>query len=217
MVTDPPYGVAYAPAWRHEAYPDQRTAVGTVAHDDRAEWSEALTLFPGDVAYVWHAALHAGTVAASLTASGFDVRSQIVWVKQHFAMSRGDYHWRHEPCWYAVRQGATARWCGDRRQTTVWEVANLNPFGSQASTEDTVTGHGTQKPVRLFEIPLLNHTRAGASIYDPFVGSGSALIAAEKTGRVCLALDIDPVYVQVAVSRWEAFTGQSAVRIGGAR
>ena len=217
MTTDPPYGVSYEPRWRHDAYPEQRTAVGTVTNDDRADWTAAWRLFPGDVAYVWHAGLHAATVASSLEAAGFDLRSQIVWVKQHFALSRGHYHWRHEPCWYAVRRGATAQWCGDRRQSTVWEVPNLNPVGSPSGPEDAVTGHGTQKPVRLFEIPIGNHAQPGDAVYDPFVGSGTSIIAAEKTGRVCLALEIDPAYVQVAVSRWEAFTGQSAVRLGGVR
>ena len=89
--------------------------------------------------------------------------------------------------------------------------------GGTQTVEDTVTGHGTQKPVRLFEIPIGNHAQPGDAVYDPFVGSGTSIIAAEKTGRVCLALEIDPAYVQVAVSRWEAFTGQSAVRLGGAR
>ena len=110
MVTDPPYGVQYDPAWRHRADPSHRTAVGTVRHDDRVDWTAALQLFPGDVAYVWHAGLHASTVATALEAAGFDIRNQIVWVKQHFAMSRGHYHWAHEPAWYAVRQGATAHW-----------------------------------------------------------------------------------------------------------
>ena len=138
-------------------------------------------------------------------------------MKQHFALSRGHYHWQHEPAWYAVRRGASAHWCGDRTQRTVWDLPNLNPLGGQASAEDAVTGHGTQKPVRLFEIPIGNHAQPGDTVYDPFVGSGTSIIAAEKTGRVCLALELDPAYVQVAVSRWEAFTGQSAVRLGGVR
>ena len=217
MVADPPYGVSYAPAWRHDAYPAQRTAVGRVANDDRVDWTAAWSLFPGDVAYVWHAGLHAGAVAAHLMAAGFELRSQIVWVKQHFALSRGHYHWQHEPAWYAVRRGARAHWCGDRTQRTVWDLPNLNPLGGQASAADAVTGHGTQKPVGLFEIPIRNHTQPGDAVFDPFVGAGTAIIAAETTGRSCRALDIDPVYVQVAVSRWEVFTGESAVKIGGGR
>ena len=215
MATDPPFGVDYDPAWRHRVYPEQRTAIGRVANDDRADWTEAWRHFTGDVAYVWHAGLQAATVATSLETAGFDLRSQIIWAKQHFALSRGHYHWQHEPAWYAVRRGATAQWCGDRCQSTVWEVPNLNPLGGTGSPENAVTGHGTQKPVRLFEIPLLNHTHPGDVLYDPFGGSGTAIIAAEKTGRICVALEIDPQYVQAAVSRWEAFTGQQAARVGG--
>jgi DNA modification methylase len=210
LTTDPPYGVSYDPAWRHRVNPAQRTAVGRVTNDDRADWTAAWQLFPGAIAYVWHAALKAPTVATDLEAAGFTIRSQIIWVKQHFALSRGDYHWSHEPAWYAVR--GKGQWRGDRRQTTVWDVANLNPFGGASAADNVVTGHGTQKPVRLFEIPITNHTSAGESLYDPFCGSGTAIIAAEKLGRACYAMEIDPKYVQAAVTRWEAFTGATAVR-----
>jgi len=212
MTTDPPYGINYEPAWRHRTNPHQRTAVGRVTNDDCATWTAAWQLFPGDVAYIWHAGLKAPTVAADLEAAGFTLRSQIIWRKQHFALSRGDIHWAHEPAWYAVRKNATSHWQGDRTQTTVWDVANLNPFGGTTAAENAVTGHGTQKPVRLFEIPILNHTVAGEAVYDPFCGSGTAIIAAEKLGRACYAMDIDPRYVQGTVSRWEAFAGQKAVR-----
>jgi DNA modification methylase len=145
-----------------------------------------------------------------VASAGFKLRSQIIWQKQHFALSRGDYHWAHEPAWYAVR--GKGQWLGDRCQSTVWEVPNLNPIGGTRAAENAVTGHGTQKPVRLFEIPILNHTRAGDIVYDPFVGSGTAIIAAEKHGRACYAMELDPKYVQAAVTRWQAFTGQTAVR-----
>ena len=215
MATDPPYGVSYDPAWRHRAMPSQRTAVGRVLNDDQSDWTPAFRLFPGNVAYVWHAALKAPTVAAALAGADFEIRSQIIWVKQHFALSRGHYHWAHEPAWYAVRKKASNVWRGDRKQTTVWEVDNLNPVGGHRSAENAVTGHGTQKPVRLFVIPILNHTNPADAVYDPFCGSGTAIIAAEQTDRTCVAIDVDPVYVQVAVSRWEAFTGQRAVRESG--
>ena len=179
-------------------------------NDDRADWTVAWTLFPGHVAYIWHAALKAPAVAADIEAAGFTIRRQVIWVKAHFALSQGDYHWGHEPAWYAVR--GTGHWRGDRRQTTVWEIPNLNPFGGARGPDNAVTGHATQQPVRLFEIPILNHTVAGDTVYDPFCGSGTAIIAAEKLERACLALEIDPKYVQAAITRWEAFTGQTAVR-----
>jgi ParB-like chromosome segregation protein Spo0J/DNA modification methylase len=218
MVTDPPYGVSLDPEWREAAGLNPRTRQGgKVANDDRVDWSEAWALFPGDVAYVWHAGIHAAAVERSLESREFQVRSQLVWVKQHFVISRGAYHWQHEPCWYAVRDGKTAHWRGDRTQSTVWEVANLNPFGGEGAAENEATGHGAQKPVEIMRRPILNHTRPGEACYDPFLGSGSTLIAAESTGRFCYGMDIDPKYVDVAVLRWQRFSGQQAVLDGDRR
>jgi DNA modification methylase len=89
MVTDPPYGVEYDPGWRNKAGAAATKRTGKVLNDDRADWREAWALFPGDVAYVWHGALHATTVAESLEASGFNIRSQIIWAKDRLVLSRG--------------------------------------------------------------------------------------------------------------------------------
>src|SRR5207302_6941073 len=164
---------------------------GTVVNDQQVDWSAAYGLFPGDVAYVWHAGVHAAEVAVGLESAGFRIRSQIIWAKQHFALSRGNYHWQHEPCWYVVRQGRSARWCGDRKQSTLWEISNLNPFGS-GKPSDIATGHGTQKPVEVMRRPIVNHTERGELVYDPFLGSGSTLVAAEDSGRICYGIEIDP-------------------------
>ena len=215
MATDSPYGVNLDPAWREEVGLNPSTRQGgKVSNDDRVDWSAAYALFPGDVAYLWHAGIYAGEVATSVHTCGFQIRAQIIWKKQHFAISRGSYHWGHEPCWYAVRKGKTSHWRGDRTQSTVWEVANLNPFGGKSDAENEITGHGTQKPVELMRRPILNHTQAGEAVYDPFIGSGSSLIAAESTGRVCYGIDIDPKYIDVAVTRWQKFTGRQAVLDG---
>src|SRR3954463_11469387 len=210
MITDPPDRVNYDPLWREEAGLGAQRQTGTVENDDRVDWSDAFALFPGDVAYVWHAGLYADKVASSLQRCQFAIRSQIIWSKQHFALSRGHYHWQHEPCWYAVRAGKPASWCGDRKQSTVWEVSNLNAFGGETAT-DTITGHGTQKPVEVMRRPLLNHTERGGLVYDPFLGSGSTLVAAEDTGRVCYGLELSPAYVDVIVQRWQKLTGRKAV------
>ena len=215
MITDPPYGVNYDPRWREEAGLGVQRQRGRVQNDDRVDWGEAFVLFPGAVVYVWHAGLYAGEVALSLARCGFEIRCQIIWAKQHFALSRGHYHWQHEPCWYAVRNGMPAEWCGDRKQTTLWEVSNLNPFGGGSA--EAATGHGTQKPVELMRRPLLNHGSRGDLVYDPFLGSGSTLIAAEDTGRVCYGMEIDPVYVDVIVERWQKLTGKQAVLDGDGR
>ena len=210
IVTDPPYGVRYRPGWRHRAYPHQRTAVGEVMGDDQASWPAAFRLFPGTVAYAWHAGTRSADAATALETAGFEIRAQLIWNKSHFVLSRGNYHFGHEPCFYAVRRGASARGRGDRSQSTVWNVPNLNPVGGTRTNENIPTGHSTQKPVRLWEIPMLNHTVRGEALYDPFVGSGTALIAAEKTGRVAYVMDADPKYVQVALTRWETYTGRRA-------
>ena len=108
MASDPPYGVNYDPGWRNKAGLSATKRTGKVLNDDRADWREAWALFPGEVAYVWHGALHATTVAESLEACGFAIRSQIIWAKERLVLSRGDYHWQHEPCLYAVKTGARA-------------------------------------------------------------------------------------------------------------
>ena len=115
---------------------------------------------------------------------------------------------QHEPCWYAVRKGKSAHWQGDRTQTTVWDVPNLNPMGGDR--KEKTTGHGTQKPVELMRRPILNHTERGAVVYDPFLGSGTTLIACEMTERICLGIEIDPKYVDVIVTRWQDLTGKQA-------
>src|SRR5437588_6644697 len=104
MVTDPPYGVDYRPEWRNQAFGEGNRSTGTVQNDDRADWRDAWKWFTGPVAYVWHAGTKSVVVAASLEACGFQIRSQIIWAKPHFVISRGHYHVQHEPCWYAVRQ-----------------------------------------------------------------------------------------------------------------
>ena len=209
MVTDPPYGVGYDPDWRNRDWVGARS-VGTVSNDDQADWSLAWQHFPGDVAYTWSAP--GNNLIASgqaLLTMGFDLRTQIIWRKQHFAISRGHYHYQHEPCWYAVRQGAKAHWTGDRKQSTVWDITNASAFGGD--NEDSATNHSTQKPVECMRRPMQNHN--APEVYDPFVGSGTTLIAAETLGRSCFAMDIDPTYVDIALARWERFTGKKAERI----
>jgi DNA modification methylase len=200
MVTDPPYGVEYDPAWRHRVGVNRSSRVGKVRNDERADWEAAWALFPGSIAYVWHGALHATTVVESLVRHGFAIRAQIIWAKERLVIGRGDYHWQHEPCWYAVRK--KGNWTGDRKQTTLWSI----PSGGQ----DAETTHGTQKPVECMRRPMLNNSAPEQAIYDPFMGSGTTLIAAETTGRTCLGIELDPLYVDVAVRRWQAFTGKKA-------
>jgi DNA modification methylase len=206
MVTDPPYGVDYDPKWRNSAGLSKTKRTGVVKNDDRIDWGDTYSLFPGDIAYIWHAGRHTSEVQASIERCGFEIRCQIIWAKPRFAISRGHYHWQHEPCWYAVRKGKTGHWNGDRTQTTLWQIS--------AKTEETKTKHGTQKPVECMSRPIANHTNPGQAVYDPFMGSGTTIIAAEGTSRVCFGMEIDPAYIDVAVERWEKFTGKQAVLEG---
>lgn len=206
MVTDPPYGVEYDADWRNKAMRADGSkvggrAVGKVLNDDKADWREAWALFPGDVAYVWHAGLYAGSVAESLTVCDFGLRSQIIWAKSNFAIGRGDYHWHHEPCWYAVRNGKNGHYDGGRKQSTLWQIDK---------PQKSETGHSTQKPVECMKRPIENNSSPGQAVYEPFSGSGTTIIAAEMTGRCCHAIELNPAYVDIAVERWQNFTGQEA-------
>jgi hypothetical protein len=207
MVCDQPFGVSYDPAWRKRAGVNNSDRMGKVDNDDRADWREAWALFPGDVAYVWHGALHAAIVAESLESCGFQIRSQIIWAKPSLVMGRGHYHWQHEPCWYAVR--GSGHWNGDRKQSTLWQIEKRN--------QDAETIHSTQKPVECMRRPLLNNSNVGQAVYEPFSGSGTTIIACEKEGRVCVAVEVNRAYVDIAVTRWENFSGKKATLDGDGR
>lgn len=217
MCTDPPYGVNYDPDWRNvvdqtikfdkEGKPRSymkkgASAIKEVQNDDRADWREAWALFPGDVAYIWCAGNKINEAAEAIIACGFDLRAEIIWVKNQHVIGRGDYHPKHEPLLYAVRQKKKGHYCGGRKQTTVWEIDK--PMKSE-------TGHSTQKPVECMRRPILNNSSPGQAVYDPFVGSFTTGIAAETTGRICYGMEIHPAYVDVSISRWEQFAGCDAI------
>ena len=214
MVTDPPYGVNYDPSWRNDAGVSNSSRTGKVLNDDIADWTPAWRLFGGAVAYVWHGGLHSATVQKSLIDAGFVARAQIIWVKPRLVLSRGHYHWQHEPCWvadkpeqleekdceeawYAVRKNSTAGFVGGRKQTTVWEIG----FKDEAKTV-----HGTQKPVECMARPIRNHSLSKDGVYEPFSGSGSTLIACEQLQRPCFAMELNPQYVAVALQRFKDAT-----------
>jgi DNA modification methylase len=226
MVTDPPYGVEYDANWRNTAIRTDGScvgarAVGKVSNDCRSDWRAAWRLFPGSVVYVWHGGLHHSEVSDSLIACSFKIRAQIVWVKTRPVISRGNYHWQHEPLlhavqdssddhWrfvpeheisaYAVKNGSPGEWRGGRKQSTVWFIEHLK----------SGTGHSTQKPVECMQRPIENNSSPGQAVYDPFVGSGTTIIAGEMTGRSIHACELNPAYIDVAVKRWQDFTGQHA-------
>lgn len=216
MVTDPPYGVKLDQSWRDEALGDKAMGKGNsnlVANDDRADWYDVWAICNADIAYVWHASSFSDVVMDSLRRAAFDVRQQIIWNKSVMIMGRGAYHWKHEPCWYAVRKGCDANWKGDRKQVTVWDAAP--PTHIMGGSKEEKTPHPTQKPILVYEIPIENHTIRGDLMYEPFSGSGSAFIAAEKHGRRVYGMELDPKYIDIIITRWEQYSGKKAELING--
>ena len=207
MVTDPPYGINYDANWRNEAAEKgllsfARRRTGVVQNDDRVDWLDAYNLFPGDVAYTWSPpGDHVILTGMALQHAGFQIRNQIIWVKPHFPISRGHYTYQHEPCWYGVRKGRQAHWIGDKNASTTWKIAlDKNIDG----------GHSTQKPLACMATPISNHR---GDVYEPFLGSGTTLIACENLKRRCYALEIHPPYVAVALERWSTTTGRMPIKI----
>jgi DNA methylase len=243
LATDPPYGVSLDPTWRDGVYnglgpaepgylqvdatvaSDEATRAPVRAHgrtkghrnttvsgDTRVDWADAFALVPSlAIGYVWHADRHAVAVAAGLLRVGFEIVCQVIWDKGMFAIGRSWYHWGHEPCWVVRRTGSKPRFLGSRDQSTVWRAPS--PKMLMAGSTEEKQDHPAQKPVALYEAPIANHLRRGEAVYDPFLGSGTALVAAERLDRRCYAMEIDPRYVQVAIERWQAYTGQTAAKV----
>ena len=208
MQTDPPYGIAYVENAKSKG---QAEAHADIENDDLdgeklQEFLEstiraALSSLRDNCAfYLWHPMLTQGTFFAAAAAADILIHRQIIWQKPSMVFGRGDYHWQHELCFYGWRRGNRPPFYGQRNQTTLWAV------GRETSKE-----HPTAKPVDLWKPPIENHTKAGEVIYEPFSGSGSQIIAAEQTGRICYAMELSPNYVDVAVRRWQQYTGKRAV------
>jgi DNA modification methylase len=208
--TDPPYGVAYDGG----PVPSRRRRLKAIANDalDPAAWETfcrswartLLTSVDGAI-YVCMSAKEWPTVARVLIGEGGHWSDTIIWAKDRFTLGRADYQRGYEPIWYGWREGSGHHWCGDRDQNDVWTIAR--PSESPL--------HSTMKPLPLMERAMENSSRTGALVLDPFAGSGSTLIAAERTGRLCAAVELDPSYCGVILARWEAFTGDRAEKLDG--
>ena len=211
MVTDPPYGVELDQSWRDKALGGKALGKGNahlVDNDDCADWTDVWSLFDGNVAYVWHASSFTDVVMDSLRNAGLEPSQQIIWNKSVMVMGRSDYHFKHEPCWYAIRKGQNHNWKGDRKQTTIWDAAPPNHI--MGGSKEEKTNHPTQKPAILYEKAYLNHTNPGEYVYEPFGGSGTSVVVCEKIGRQSLTMELDPRYCDVIIQRWQNFTGQTA-------
>jgi DNA modification methylase len=209
MQTDPPYGIAYVENAKSKG---QSVAHADIENDDLdgeklQAFLEAMiraavpSLDDHAAYYLWHPMLTQGTFfAAAAAAADILIHRQVIWVKPSMVFGRGDYHWQHELCFYGWRKGNRPPFYGPRNQTTIWNIGR-----------ETSKDHPTAKPVDLWKPPIENHTKPGEIMYEPFSGSGSQIIAAEQTGRRCYAMELSPQYVDVAVRRWQQFTGKIAV------
>ena len=222
MVTDPPYGVELDSEWRDRAginkhgpaetsYMKRRIEGHTrtvISGDTVSEWSHAFELVPSlQVAYVWHASRFTSEVLAGLMRIGFAHHQQIIWRKTAAALTRTHYWFQHEPCWYCRKKSVP--WFGKPGEnTTIWDAAS--PKMIMGGSREEKYDHPTQKPVELMRRPILNHLKRGELVYDPFLGSGTTLAAAELTERICYGLELDPKYVDVIVERWQQLTGKQA-------
>jgi len=202
-LTDPPYNVAYEGKTK-EALTIKNDEMG----DDQfrqflrdAYTAADMVMKPGAVFYIWHADSEGYNFRGAAQDAGWKVRQCLIWKKSSMVMGRQDYHWKHEPCLYGWKEGASHLWAADRKQTTILEFEKPSRNGE----------HPTMKPVALFEYQLLNNTKGGDQVLDSFGGSGTTLIAAEKNGRVARLMELDPKYCDVIVKRWQDFTGKIAI------
>ncbi len=229
LVTDPPYGIELDSEWRDRAglngcgpaeasYMKHRTEGHTntsISSDNRADWSAAFELVPSlQIAYVWHASIFTREVLNGLLRIGFLYPQQIIWNKGRTVLTRTHYWYQHEPCWYVRKKNAP--WFGKAGEnSTVWDSAS--PKFIMGGSDEEKFDHPTQKPAELMRRPILNHTKRGELVYEPFLGSGTTLAAAELTERVCLGLELDPKYVDVIVQRWQSLSGKKAKLDGDGR
>jgi DNA modification methylase len=180
----------------------------SISGDTRADWSEAFELVSSlQIAYVWHASVFTREVLDGLLRIGFLYPQQIIWNKGRTVLTRTHYWYQHEPCWYVRKKNAP--WYGKTGEnSTVWDSAF--PKFIMGGSDEQKFDHPTQKPVELMRRPILNHTKRGELVYEPFLGSGTTLAAAELTERVCCGVELDPKYVDVIVQRWEQLSGKQA-------
>ena len=202
-LTDPPYNVSYTGKTK-----DALQIKNDSMSDDNFRqfltdsYSAAdAVMKQGAVFYIWHADLEGYNFRGAAQDIGWKVRQCLIWKKNSLVMGRQDYHWKHEPCLYGWKEGASHLWAANRKQTTILE------FDRPSRSKD----HPTTKPVELFEYQILNNTKGSDIVLDSFAGSGTTIIACEKNNRNAMCMELDPKYCDVIVKRWEEFTGKEAV------
>ncbi|EJU90077.1 adenine methyltransferase [Enterococcus faecalis EnGen0351] len=207
LITDPPYNVAYEGKGKEALTIKNDSKETNEFHSFLYEaFSAAINNMKlGSSFYVWYASSEVVNFHTALEEAGFLVKQELIWNKNSMVLSRQDYHWKHEPCLYGWASGGSHSWYSDRKQTTI-----LNFDRPTVNKE-----HPTMKPVALFDYQIKNSSKRGDCILDLFGGSGTTLIACEQNEREAYLMELDPRYVDVIIARWEAFTGEVAVKISG--
>jgi|DEB0MinimDraft_6_1074348.scaffolds.fasta_scaffold53146_1 site-specific DNA-methyltransferase (adenine-specific) len=202
LLTDPPYNIAYTGGSK------KRDAIANDSMSD-SDFRQFLVsvlqggfdaMKPGAAFYIWHADSEGFNFRGAIQDVGQRIRQCLIWAKNNSMFGRSDYHWQHEPCLYGWKDGAAHGWYSDRKQTT------LMHFDRPARSED----HPTMKPVEMIAYQIGNSTAPQGLVLDPFLGSGTTLIAAEQLGRACYGMELSPAYCDVIVRRWENLTGEKA-------
>lgn len=211
MVTDPPYGVNLDQTWRNGVGTHKHNGnKNVIKNDDIADWTEAYSLFTGTVAYIWHATKFTDVIMKNLRDCDFEPNQMLILNKSVMVMGRNNYHWKHEPCWYAIKKGNNHSWIGDRKQVTVIDAV-MPSARAQKSTEDR-TEHPTQKPIVCMSIPINNHS---GDVYDPFLGSGTTMVASHQLGRKCYGMELDEKYCQVIIDRMRKLDPSLTIKKNG--
>ena len=203
--TDPPYNVALGDHGGQQRGSKKRRIQNDAMAPEQWDafiraWSKNLVENVDGAIYCCMSTKEWASVSRALAETGAHWSDTIIWKKDRFVMGRADYQRQYEPIWFGWREGAKHHWCGDRDQGDVWEIDR--PTDSEA--------HPTMKPLLLVERAINNSSQTGDVILDLFLGSGTTLIAAERTGRTCYGMELDPHYGSVVLARWESFSGETA-------
>lgn len=218
LITDPPYNVALGMGGSvDEARKRHRRTDGLVIMNDSMEDGEFYQFLydfyicayavmkPGASFYIWHADNEGLNFRLALKDAGFQLRQTLIWNKNTITLGRQDYQWKHEPCLYGWKDGASHNWYSDRKQSTVIDMNK--PAKSEL--------HPTMKPLELFDYQIKNSSKKDDNVLDLFGGSGTTIMACEQNGRRAFTMEFDPRYAQTIIERWEKFTGEKAVRLNG--
>lgn len=206
-LTDPPYNVDYTGKTKDalKIENDKMDDIGFRQFLVDTYTAADSVMKPGAVFYIWHADSEGYNFRGAAHDIGWKIRQCLIWNKNNMVMGRQDYHWKHEPCLYGWKDGASHVWNSDRTQTTVLEFNRPNRNAE----------HPTMKPVELMAYQITNNTKGEDIVLDSFLGSGSTLIAAEKTGRICYGLELDEKYVDVIVQRYVDYVDNPTVILNG--